>query len=290
MKSAMNDELTECYDLLGLSRGASREELKVAHRDLAKVWHPDRFLHDPRLQQKAQEKLKEINEAYDQLRSGKIKRRTQASASTDERRTRPADHFDQNAQTGSVAVVQRIRWKLILTPVLIFALVFLATYHSLFRPRRQEDQSQVPAIEQPQAPPDQERQQPGSGGNTSANDLLHVTDRSKAKSQTEESGGASTHQVSAAPLRALPTVTIVIDPSSGMIAKPNCPMKTTMTYPSGGEPHQYCNLHAAAPAYASGQEEDSRLKSVAKRLTSPGKWFGERAKSDARNKQDSKSP
>ncbi len=37
----MNDELTECYDLLGLSPGASPAELKAAYRDLAKVWHPD---------------------------------------------------------------------------------------------------------------------------------------------------------------------------------------------------------------------------------------------------------
>ena len=32
---------------------------------MAKVWHPDRFGHDERLQKKAQEKLKEINEAYE---------------------------------------------------------------------------------------------------------------------------------------------------------------------------------------------------------------------------------
>ena len=55
----MNDELTKYYALLGLSPGASPLELKAAHRDLAKVWHPDRFLHDPRLREKAQEKLKE---------------------------------------------------------------------------------------------------------------------------------------------------------------------------------------------------------------------------------------
>lgn len=50
-----------------------------------------------------------------------------------------------------------------------------------------------------------------------------------------ESGGASTSQPSAAPLRQLPTVTIVIDPTTGMIARPDCPMKTRMTYPSGNE-------------------------------------------------------
>src|SRR6267378_654984 len=115
MKSAMNDDLTDCYYLLGLSPGASPEELKAAHRDLAKVWHPDRFLHDPRLQAKAQEKLKEINEAYDQLRSGKSKRQTRPSASATERHRQPT------SKTGNAATAQRIRWQLILASVLIFA-------------------------------------------------------------------------------------------------------------------------------------------------------------------------
>ncbi|HEV2493735.1 MAG TPA: J domain-containing protein [Terriglobia bacterium] len=55
------------YHVLGVEPGASLEELKEAHRDLVKVWHPDRFGDDPRLQRKAQEKLKEINEAYEQI-------------------------------------------------------------------------------------------------------------------------------------------------------------------------------------------------------------------------------
>ena len=49
--------------------GASMEELKTAYRDLVKVWHPDRFAGNPRLQRKAQEKLKEINLAYERLQS-----------------------------------------------------------------------------------------------------------------------------------------------------------------------------------------------------------------------------
>ena len=60
----------KAYEVLGVKPGVSNRELKAAHRDLAKVWHPDRFLHDPRLQGKAQEKLKEINEAYELLISG----------------------------------------------------------------------------------------------------------------------------------------------------------------------------------------------------------------------------
>src|SRR5678816_3270474 len=63
-------DLSKAYELLGVKPGVSSRELKAAHRDLAKVWHPDRFLHDPRLQEKAQEKLKEINEAYELLSMG----------------------------------------------------------------------------------------------------------------------------------------------------------------------------------------------------------------------------
>lgn len=54
--------LDDCYRLLDLPPGASGEEVKRAYRDPAKVWHPDRFSHDARLRQMAEEKLKGINE------------------------------------------------------------------------------------------------------------------------------------------------------------------------------------------------------------------------------------
>ncbi|MGB3205129.1 MAG: J domain-containing protein, partial [Crinalium sp.] len=63
------DELNKYYQVLGLSPGASLEEVNQAYKDLAFIWHPDRIPTDnPRLQQKAQDKLKEINHARDQLR------------------------------------------------------------------------------------------------------------------------------------------------------------------------------------------------------------------------------
>ena len=54
---------------LELHADASFQEIKQAYRDLALVWHPDRFAHSTRLQEKASERLKEINIAYDVLRS-----------------------------------------------------------------------------------------------------------------------------------------------------------------------------------------------------------------------------
>jgi hypothetical protein len=179
-----------------------------------------------------------------------------------------------------------------LASVLIIAAVFLVTSPSLLRPVEQDYQSEVPAIEQASAPPDRERQEPGSGINSSADELLPGKDRIEAKPHREKPGSAVVSQPSATLLRPLPTVTVVIDPSTGKIARSTCPMKTTMTYPSGNEPRQYCASHpeaATAPSDAN-VPKDSRLKSAAKRLASPDKWFGGGAKLDAAIKQDSKSP
>ena len=57
------------YQILGLNPGASEEEMKEAYRDLVTVWHPDRFSNNPRLRHKANERIKEINIAYEKLKS-----------------------------------------------------------------------------------------------------------------------------------------------------------------------------------------------------------------------------
>ena len=52
------------YEVLGLQRGASEDEIKKAYRAKAKVHHPDRNPDDPN----AEAKFKTINEAYDVLK------------------------------------------------------------------------------------------------------------------------------------------------------------------------------------------------------------------------------
>jgi len=54
------------YEVLGISKDASLDEIKKAYRKLAKKYHPDNYLNNP-LSDLAEEKFKEINEAYEQL-------------------------------------------------------------------------------------------------------------------------------------------------------------------------------------------------------------------------------
>jgi len=57
------------YEVLGVPKNATPEEIKKAYRKLAKQYHPDNYVNNP-LADLAAEKFKEINEAYEQLSGG----------------------------------------------------------------------------------------------------------------------------------------------------------------------------------------------------------------------------
>ena len=256
----MNDEFFRYYELLGVSPGASAEELKTAHRDMAKVWHPDRFTHDPRLQQKAQEKLKEINEAYEQLKAGKTGRRTPAPSPTNQSSTPPR------------ASARRVSWKFILLPALAFVLIFFAAFRAFIPTDKQRTQSTTAPAEQAQALPSEEQQTPSD-----SSVRLPASESTRGKRADEQPARAARPSSDAVfdeakrEVRPLPTVTVTIDPVSGGLATPDCPTRSRMTYPAGSEPHAYCNLSHknAAPEKETEQvrPKESRLKSFAKRIT-----------------------
>lgn len=54
------------YEVLGVQRSASDNEIKRAYHELVKKYHPDNYSDNP-LADLAQEKMKEINEAYDSI-------------------------------------------------------------------------------------------------------------------------------------------------------------------------------------------------------------------------------
>ena len=215
-------------EVLGVKPGVSNRELKAAHRDLAKVWHPDRFLHDPRLQEKALEKLKEINEAYELLISGKTPRPgpTQAVYSQPPRQT-------PRRRSGSWAFV-----------LLMFAGVFAVTTKVLLDRRMHQTVQEPEVVEQPQQP----------------ESAVKVVDRTPRPNKEEGPAPevANNETVATTPTTALATVTVTVDPETGLLAKPECRLRSRMTYPSGSEPTAYCNLSHTPPP------KESRVKSIAK--------------------------
>lgn len=56
-------EKRDYYEVLGVSKNATEDEIKKAYRKMAKMYHPDLHPDDP----EAAEKFKEVNEANDVL-------------------------------------------------------------------------------------------------------------------------------------------------------------------------------------------------------------------------------
>ena len=56
------EDKRDYYEVLGINKNATDDEVKKAYKKLAKKWHPDL---NPDNKKEAEDKMKEINEAYD---------------------------------------------------------------------------------------------------------------------------------------------------------------------------------------------------------------------------------
>jgi hypothetical protein len=238
----LSADLSKAYELLGVKPGVSIRELKAAHRDLAKVWHPDRFLHDLRLQEKAQEKLKEINEAYALISSSKVPRPTPPP--------RTAQTVNYTSRTNSTAR-RGTNWQWVALALLVFAAVFAITTLTLLKKRSLPLAEETVQAEEPSNV--EQATRPDS--NTRV-EIRGATQKSESENIAPEA--TSTDTVSTEPTPAVATVTVTIDPETGLLAKPECKLRSRMSYPSGSQPTGYCTLSHAPPP------KDSKIKSIAK--------------------------
>ena len=58
---------TEALHILGLEDGASADDIKIAYRETVQILHPDKFAGNDKLQNRATEQFKRLQEAYDLL-------------------------------------------------------------------------------------------------------------------------------------------------------------------------------------------------------------------------------
>ncbi len=68
------------YSILGVKHDATDDEVKEAYRNLVRKYHPDNYTDDNPLKDLANEKMQEVNEAYDEI----LKMRENATHGTDE--------------------------------------------------------------------------------------------------------------------------------------------------------------------------------------------------------------
>ena len=59
----MAEQKRDYYEVLGISKGASEDEIKKAYKKMARKYHPDLNPDN----KEAEEKFKEVNEAYEVL-------------------------------------------------------------------------------------------------------------------------------------------------------------------------------------------------------------------------------
>lgn len=95
---------SEALRILGLDADASPEDIKAAYREMAQILHPDRFEGNKKLQDRATEQFKTLQEAYDVLTG---KRASQASS-----RAAAADHAAAGARYAGLSEEREVEARL----------------------------------------------------------------------------------------------------------------------------------------------------------------------------------
>ena len=142
----MQDQSEKWLKVLGLAPGATEQAVRDAYRDLVKVWHPDRFGSDARLREKAEERLRELNDAFAHLQNYRPDDSRADRPSATRSNTTP-DRAPFFAVAGTrLSISARMAATLIVSAVIAAAAVWLVlTAHRAAAPPPPQDQSHAPA-------------------------------------------------------------------------------------------------------------------------------------------------
>ena len=77
----------EALRILGLDEDATQEDIKTAYRETCQILHPDRFQGNKKLQDRATEQFKNLQEAYDYLTKGRGAREGSSKSSKSKSRS-----------------------------------------------------------------------------------------------------------------------------------------------------------------------------------------------------------
>ena len=144
----MTSEIIVSYQILELEVGASLEQVKQAWRELVKVWHPDRFPNDAKMQRKAEDRLKKVNGAYELLsqfltsesgsKTSSFSARYKTGRSSPESttgRAEPPDSQNCSQQSSSKISFKWTKWKIfgiliLFICIFVYSAIIISQYDS----------------------------------------------------------------------------------------------------------------------------------------------------------------
>lgn len=99
----------EALRILGLDEDATQEDIKTAYKETVQILHPDKFASNKKLQERATEQFKNLQEAYDYLTSAKGKR----AAAKDNPRAARSTTYSYSQAEAKLAGIAAARTQLI---------------------------------------------------------------------------------------------------------------------------------------------------------------------------------
>ena len=153
----------QAYEVLGIRPGATPVEVRASYLDLVKVWHPDRFGHDPKLRAKAEQRLQVINAAYERLkalgfpappRASSSAQRTDEPTPSDGAHSQPIRPVHRSPEVIFTPPADRTRRHLIgVSAVILLLILFIGAWLTSMRTSKLQPHPQQATEAEPHSPP-----------------------------------------------------------------------------------------------------------------------------------------